>query len=302
MTSPGKLFELKTKEVFEGLARLDGLKILDIKHDVKIVGLSGAEHQIDVYIRFELFGQENQTVVEAKDFQSPVDKPRLMTFVGVLQDLPGRPNGMFVTRSGFDSGNIYPIAKAHNVGLYVLEEWAGQGPSFKLSVIQHFAALKHLALAEGANEVLLEEFNGKRAAELLLYDELGVLRATVQTLLDQAVRFMISSNVPVGQCFSVNLNDPHALYFHTGDQNEPRVRVLGAVFERQQQISEQEGGNKLTHLLSLLTGNKQYFVDANGKVWPAGGNMPITFEFPSIGPNGEDVLVDVITRLPDPQS
>ena len=58
-------------------------------------------HQIDVYWEFELNGIIYKTVVQAKDWNKPVNKGELLKFREVLNDLPGQPKGIFVTRSGY---------------------------------------------------------------------------------------------------------------------------------------------------------------------------------------------------------
>ena len=58
---------------------------------------------------------------EAKDWQSPVKKGQLIEFKGILDDLPGQPRGVFVTRTGYQQG-AKDFAAAQGIILYELDE------------------------------------------------------------------------------------------------------------------------------------------------------------------------------------
>jgi len=52
MTQSSKAYELLTKTVFEELAKLEGWKTLEITHNKILKSPTGAEHQIDVYMKY----------------------------------------------------------------------------------------------------------------------------------------------------------------------------------------------------------------------------------------------------------
>jgi Restriction endonuclease len=302
VANTGKAFELLTKDVFEELAKLEGLNVLELTHNKTLIGLSGAEHQIDVYFKFELFGAEHESVIEAKDFQSPVDKPRLMAFVGVLNDLKSA-RGMFVTRSGFDKGNIYPIAEAQAISLYVLDEHDEPAVGFTLSLLEHFSKVKQIYAEPNAEGSLLAHLHGRPASDWLLYDESGVVQMNFQQLLDQSMAIMESRNVAPGGCVTVRLDkEDLTLYFHTGNAITPRIRCYGVEFERQPIIKHTQSVDiRKTHLLQLVTSDKTFFVLNNGKVCRPGAEMTIPFHFDSVGPSKQDAVeVQVHVRLREP--
>jgi hypothetical protein len=76
-----------------------------------------------VYWKFEKAGVPYETIVQAKDWSSPVDQGELFKFNCVRWDLPGPPKGIFVTRTGYQSG-AREYAEAHGIILYKLREVA----------------------------------------------------------------------------------------------------------------------------------------------------------------------------------
>jgi Restriction endonuclease len=60
-------------------------------------------------------------VVQVKDWMNPVNQGELFKFKGVLDDLPGRPTGIVVTRSGYQKG-AREFAHEHGILIYELRE------------------------------------------------------------------------------------------------------------------------------------------------------------------------------------
>ncbi|WP_079696830.1 MULTISPECIES: hypothetical protein [unclassified Paenibacillus] len=50
-------YELLAKEIYDSLHRAEGVATIDIKHNVRLLGNSGCNHQIDVYWEFEMVGE-----------------------------------------------------------------------------------------------------------------------------------------------------------------------------------------------------------------------------------------------------
>jgi hypothetical protein len=124
----GKPYEKLTKRIFEAILARQDVKHLRVEHDVPLPGIT-TEHQVDVYWEFEVGGITYRTVVECKDCKKPVGQGVLLSLFGKLQDLPGQPRGVVVTRSGFQKG-AKQYAKAQGIGLYELrapldKDWKG---------------------------------------------------------------------------------------------------------------------------------------------------------------------------------
>lgn len=91
-------------------------------HDVKKVGLSGAEHQIDVLAEYECPLHTSKIVVEAKSYDRPIDKDRIMKLMQIVTDL-GADRGIIVTTSYYTPEAI-KTATGHNIELWDREQLA----------------------------------------------------------------------------------------------------------------------------------------------------------------------------------
>ena len=54
--NPNREYEIFTQEVYQYLVNNDVVKNTLVQHDVKLMGRSGQEHQIDVYWEYEMSG------------------------------------------------------------------------------------------------------------------------------------------------------------------------------------------------------------------------------------------------------
>jgi hypothetical protein len=88
----------------------------DVIHNTKKVGRSGAEHQIDILAQYRCPLHTSQVIVEAKSYDSPIDKDRIMKLIQIVDDL-GAGHGIIVTTSYFTPEAI-KTAKGHNVELW----------------------------------------------------------------------------------------------------------------------------------------------------------------------------------------
>lgn len=123
----GKPYEQLTREVF---ARMEPLVRVGAKveHDVLVKGRSGLEHQIDVLITIDAGPVVSRTLIQCKDWGSPVKKSDVQALWGVINDVPGS-NGFFVARSGYQDG-AKQYAAHNGIKLYVLrkpieDDWDG---------------------------------------------------------------------------------------------------------------------------------------------------------------------------------
>ena len=120
MANTGKAYEKLTQAVFSQIVNQKAVDTIAVEHDVVLQGRT-TKHQIDVYWEFEVGGVRYRTVVQCKDWTSPVDQGELLKLKAVLDDLPEQPRGIFVTRTGYQSG-AKDFADAHGIVLYELRE------------------------------------------------------------------------------------------------------------------------------------------------------------------------------------
>jgi hypothetical protein len=111
----GLAFELKLTELFKKMG-------YDVIHDTKKAGMSGAEHQIDVLAEYRCPLHTSKVIIEAKSYDQPIDKDRIMKLIQVVSDL-GADRGIIVTTSYFTPEAI-KTASGHNVELWNREQLA----------------------------------------------------------------------------------------------------------------------------------------------------------------------------------
>lgn len=116
----GTPYEELAQQVFRAILAQDGITNIDVQHDIDLEGKT-ASHQIDVYWEFEQGGIRYRTVVQCKDWTSAVKQEQVFAFKTVLEDLPGQPRGIMVSRRGFQQG-AREFASAHGIVLYELRQ------------------------------------------------------------------------------------------------------------------------------------------------------------------------------------
>jgi hypothetical protein len=127
VTNTGKPYEALAEQVFKRLLAQDKL-VAEVERDVVIEGRS-TKHQVDVTFEFSVGGVAYRTIVQCKDWASAVKQEQVLAFHSVLQDIPGQPRGIMVSRSGFQAG-AKDVAEHHGIKLYELrephdEDWDG---------------------------------------------------------------------------------------------------------------------------------------------------------------------------------
>jgi len=78
----GKPYEKLTQDVFASILKQDGAATVVVEHDRDIQGRT-ALHQIDVYWKFRYGPAEYETLVQCKDWASPVDQGEVLKFKAV---------------------------------------------------------------------------------------------------------------------------------------------------------------------------------------------------------------------------
>jgi Restriction endonuclease len=296
MTKKSTAYELLTRNVFEELAKLEGYKTLEITRNKILTSSAGAEHQIDVYFRYEIFGREQELLIECKDYAKPVDKPTFMTFVAVVKDLM-RP-GFFVTRKGYDEGNIAILAKANNIGLYTLDESNKYGAKFQATLKSELAQVVQFAFAPEFDTSVMNNLTHVVCEDWLIYDKNGNFKASLQSLMDNAFDQMVALDIPIGGHITANFENPNQSYLQDRGASVEKIRILGIVFERQiLNHGSQEVDVRLTHLLQLVTNNKKYHVNQEGRIFLPGDEMPVPVVFKGVGAKGEDMSFNMIAKI-----
>ena len=109
----GLALELKLMELFRKMN-------YDVIHNTKKIGRSGAEHQIDLLAEYRCPLHTSTLVIEAKSYDSPIDKDRIMKLIQIVDDI-GADRGIIITTSYFTPGAI-KTSEGHNVELWNREQ------------------------------------------------------------------------------------------------------------------------------------------------------------------------------------
>lgn len=166
MKNTGKEYEALTEQVFARLLAQDNL-CAKVERDVRIQG-KATRHQVDVCFEFVAGVTNYRTIVQCKDWGSPVKQEQVLAFHGVLTDIPGQPRGIMVARSGFQEG-AREFAEHHGIKLYELreprdEDWEGLIRSLEIDIylrcprfeqvrlVADEEALRRLAESRGVSE------------------------------------------------------------------------------------------------------------------------------------------------------
>jgi hypothetical protein len=91
-----------------------------VEHDVKLMGRSGRQRQIDVLIRYRIGTALNGTVVaDAKRHRRKISIDRVEAFAGLVQDVKAH-HGVLVASAGFQEGAIERAEEYGNIDLQIV--------------------------------------------------------------------------------------------------------------------------------------------------------------------------------------
>lgn len=113
--NPNTEYERFTQEIIQQLCQATSIKVVTIKHDVKLVGRSGQKHQIDVYWEYEKSGKTYRVAIECKNYSRRISLEKVCAFKGVLDDLDG-VKGIMVSKEGFQKG-VKKYAREYGISL-----------------------------------------------------------------------------------------------------------------------------------------------------------------------------------------
>jgi hypothetical protein len=129
----GKEYEILTQIIFNQIVNQNSVETINVKRDVTLQGIVSS-HQIDVYWEFKYADIMYHTIIQCKDWNSPVKQEHLFTLNQVLQDLPYQPRGIVVTKTGYQEGAL-EFAKAHGIELFELREFTEEDAEGRIQTI-----------------------------------------------------------------------------------------------------------------------------------------------------------------------
>lgn len=119
MTNTGKDYELFVQKIMQAILNsetyTDSKNIL-VEHNKKVKDKNGIERQFDVLWDYEQGEIEYRTIIECKDYNSPISIEKVDALKGKLDDFPS-VRGIIATTIGFQKG---ALEKAKNNGIDLL--------------------------------------------------------------------------------------------------------------------------------------------------------------------------------------
>ena len=134
-------YEILVKSVYESLLREEGIDTVIVKHNLLLKGISGLEHQVDVYWEFVLAGELHKVAIECKNYSASVPIGKIRDFHSVLNDIGGI-KGILVSKKGFQSGTV-EYARKYGISLKLIREpedndWKGFMRDLCLNIVAYF--------------------------------------------------------------------------------------------------------------------------------------------------------------------
>ena len=96
-------YEILVRDLHAALVKNDQVENVNVQHNVRILGRSGATHQIDVYWEFRIAGVTYRTCIECKHYNKKVKKSEVAAFIASMRDI-GNVTGIFATTIGYQKG------------------------------------------------------------------------------------------------------------------------------------------------------------------------------------------------------
>lgn len=221
MKNTGKEYEKLTQNIFSQILNQTAVNTIEVKHDVILQGIT-TTHQIDVYWEFDFSGIKYRTIIQAKDWKNKVPQKEMLAFKAIIDDLPSGTKGIYVSKSGYQSGAV-EVAKKHGISIFCLREpsdddWDGMIKTIELNFNIKSPVYKDLSVEfDGewfkTNVPNYKDYvDGKTFdANSVLYDDSGkklyVLKDIIRKLISQSPEGSTKQIYEFENNVYLNLND-----------------------------------------------------------------------------------------------
>ena len=117
MSNDGIGYEKFVQNVMQAILNAEGgQQNIEVEHNVRLKGNSGAKRQFDVYWEYKQAVIVHKTVIECKDYSRKISIDKIDALKGKLDDFPGI-TGLIATHKGYESG---AKTYAQNRGIHAL--------------------------------------------------------------------------------------------------------------------------------------------------------------------------------------
>jgi hypothetical protein len=273
-------YEIAIQGIFQEILDRESARTIKVEHDVQVQGRSAC-HQIDVLWSFTVAGINHLTIVQARDWNQAIKQESAFAFRQVLDDIPGQPRGVIVTRRGFQRGAI-KFAKDHGIKLFILRQelpackmtdisyavmkvegcvlpGGGQGGLLRTTV---FRPEVHLELTVEPNASVPKSLQATQFCDIQLFD---ATKCSIGTLRDVLAAFVstMQKNNQLAESFAKDFLDPTFFTFPRSKrffQLQSLRAKIDIIIEEAMPVYMKPPGFVDFVLEDLETGKKQSFI------------------------------------------
>lgn len=279
MKNTGKDYESLVEQVFVQLMEQDSVKNIHVEKNKVLQGKT-TTHEIDVYWEFILGGIKYSTIIQAKDWTSRVPQGEMLKLKAILEDLPGQPRGIFVTKTGYQSGAI-DVARANGIITYELREpidsdWEGRIKTIILNLTAYVPNMKV--------NIVIDELWVKSEMDRLglkkLESSISGMEDEIFILNEDLTRWKSIKDIKDEEQRKIGMNEVHELevnipmeinrFIETGNETFPRMKLkeikcivsTGVI----QQTTEIDATRMVGFILKNMIENTEVILDKDGKI------------------------------------
>lgn len=271
----GKEYEVFIKAIYESILKIKGLEKNEVKLQDSLPGKTLDElgnpikHEIDVHWDFEIDGKTYRTVIQAKDWINRVKKGNMIEFDGIIDDMPVSTDGIFISKSGFQSG---AISWARAKGIEAKELRSPRVEELE-NRIQHIIIDFHITAPclLGVQDIVLDQtwVESLSPEELNLFGPILAHPPSIhaETEDGKAIGNLVKVALE-GEAYNKDgifsfekvFEPPIFLTGLTGGLSRIKVRKFISIVEVVSQEERLEIHAVLTHVLRSVTGKDSYFI------------------------------------------
>lgn len=180
-------YEILMQELHQRFIDDDGFSGIHVKHNVTLIGKSGAKHQIDVCWELRIAGAKQLFCVECKYWKNPVKKEHVASFQTKLQDLGGA-KGIFVTTKGYQTGAKLLAAEYGITLINTNIEIATTEATLELLFRQQEQIVVDFEACDEEAHTHIEIINQQDPSKIRIFDEHAIDTGTLSDLLERLSR------------------------------------------------------------------------------------------------------------------
>jgi hypothetical protein len=146
---PNKEYEATAGRLLSALAEQQFVRTNSLEQRKKVDGKT-TRHEIDIWWEFEAEGSIRVAAFQCRNLNSRIKQEAVFAFKAILEDLPGEPVGIMVTKTGYQRG-AKRVAEAHGIRILELREpsdkdWEGRVRKIHITLVASVPRFRNFAL------------------------------------------------------------------------------------------------------------------------------------------------------------